>query len=109
MKITHENFILTLTHCVNEFTIVLSKLREIEMDTPETHEELLHLDDMFNDAGEYLPDIMQYIENEEPDASIVGDKLKMAVNLTTAILKEKKRIIVNEMKVLMNKNDTFLN
>ena len=105
MPITHENFMQKLTNCVDECTIAVSKLKNIESDTPATHDELLLINGMIVTASKELPQIIQFVADEKPSPSIVGDKLKRAINLITEILQEKTRILNNTPQVFKDTND----
>jgi hypothetical protein len=105
MTISHENFIAELTYCRDEFAVILSELKCIEKDSPATHHRLLNLNYRCVEAGNLLPPIIEFIANEKPDATVVGDKLQKAFQLLTEILREKVRILQNTPEVFKETND----
>ena|SRR5690349_7592177 len=105
MTISHENFIAELAYCRDEFAAVLSELKRIEKDSPATHQQLLSLNGRCVNAGERLPEIIEFIANEKPNPALVGDKLQKAFQLLTQILREKVRILENTPDVFKETND----
>ncbi len=110
MKITATNFMMELKNTVTEFILINERLKEIEQDTPATHDELQILNARFMEASEPIENIIKYIAKKQPDPAIVGNSLKETITLMTSILHEKTRIIKATPEVIYLTNDeTSLN
>ena len=105
MYITHENFMQELNQSVNEMLMIVKELEKYDQDTPENHLEHEIIFDRFNTAMEHLPEIIQFIANNQPDPAIAGLKLKQALTLLTEILKEKTRILNNTPRIIREANE----
>ncbi len=48
---------------------------------------------------------MEFIAKEKPDLTLIGDKLKRAINLLSEVMREKTRILTNTPDVFLDTND----
>ncbi len=71
MIINHENVIQQLNTCVNCLQLAAERLKEIKMDTPETHHKLMLINGSLLTEAECLPDLMEFIAKEKPDPTLV--------------------------------------
>jgi hypothetical protein len=105
MHITAENVVPVLNDVVTELTMVLVRLREIEQDTPDTHDEILQLNGRAVPAMDLIADVITFIGEHKPPPELIGGRLKNAMELFQEILVEKTRIVKATPKTIYHTND----
>lgn len=94
-----------LTHCVNELTIIVALLKQIDQDNINSHSTLLAYNSRIMEASKHLPDLIDYAGTHHPDPTIVGTKMKDAIQLFSNMLKEKTRILNNTPEIFKDMNE----
>ena len=105
MQITSLNFLPLLINCINDLSVIVSRLKEFEQDDINNHPQLIQLNGQFIRASQHLPDIIQFIADNRPDPTLIGDNLQQSIQLVTSVIQEKTRILENTPPVFIATND----